>query len=72
MTLINLYRIGSALATAVSIPRQTIRSAIDRGEIPIYRTACGGQLVDVREVRRWAVRWRKKGIAHGTKPKPKR
>ena len=66
MTLINLYRIGSALATAVSIPRQTIRSAVDRGEIPIYHTACGVQLVDVRDVRKWATRWRKKGVAHGT------
>ena len=69
MTLTNLYRIGGALAKAVSIPRQTIRSAIDRGEIPIYRTACGVQLVDVRNVRKWAVRWRKKGVSNGTKPK---
>ena len=69
MTLTNLYRLGSALATAVGIPRQTIRSAMQRGEIGTYYTACGVQLVDVQEVRRWAVRWRKKGIAHGTKPK---
>ena len=69
MTLTNLYRIGSALAKAVSIPRQTIRSAMQRGEIGTYYTACGVQLVDVRDVRRWAARWRKKGIAHGTKPK---
>jgi len=69
MTLTNLYRLGSALAKAVSIPRQTIRSAMQRGEISTYYTACGVQLVDVRDVRRWAVRWRKKGIAHGTKPK---
>jgi hypothetical protein len=69
MTLTNLYRIGGALAKAVSIPRQTIRSAVDRGEIPIYCTACLVRLVDVRDVRKWAVRWRKKGISSGTKPK---
>lgn len=67
MTLTNLYRIGGALAKAVSIPRQTIRSAIDRGEIPIYHTACGVQLVDVRDVRKWATRWRKKGVSSVSK-----
>ena len=69
MTLTNLYRIGSALAKAVGIPRQTIRSAMQRGEIGTYYTACGVRLVDVRDVRRWATRWRKKGIGNGTKPK---
>ena len=69
MTLTNLYRIGSALAKATGIPRQTIHSATQRGEISTYYTACGVQLVDVRDVRRWAVRWRKKGIGNGTKPR---
>lgn len=69
MTLTNLYRLGSALAKATGIPRQTIRSAMQRGEIGTYYTACGVQLVDVRDVRRWAVRWRKKGMSNGTKPK---
>jgi len=64
MTLDNLYRLGNALQAATGIPRQTIRSAVDRGEISTITTACGATLVDIRHVQKWAARWRKKGIIH--------
>jgi hypothetical protein len=61
MTLDNLYRLGNALQQATGIPRQTIASAVKRGEISTTSTACGAILVDVRHVQQWAARWRKKG-----------
>jgi len=71
MTLTNLYRLGAALQQATGIPRQTIASAVNRGEISTTSTACGAILVDVNHVRQWAARWRKKGLTHVTATKKK-
>lgn len=69
MTPKKLYRLGSALAAAVGIPRSTIASAAKRGDIPTHITGCGVILVSIDQVRRWATRWNKKGIPNGKKPK---
>jgi len=71
MTLTNLYRLGNALQAATGIPRQTIASAVKRGEISTTSTACGAILVDIEHVQQWAARWRKKGITHVTTTKKK-
>jgi hypothetical protein len=55
-----LYTVGDPLAKAVKIPRQTIGSAIDRGAIPVFQLGCGTTVVDIKDVRKWAVSWRKK------------
>lgn len=55
-----LHRLAVA-ATLCGVPRGTLRSGIDRGELPVYHTACGLPLVSLGDVRRWAKVERKPG-----------
>lgn len=50
-----LWKLAS-LATKLNIPRTTLASAVTRGEIPHWRTACGTILVREDDVRDWAFR----------------
>ena len=58
-----LSRIAHA-ADAAGIARTTLLSAVERGEVRIYRTACGLPLVRQEDVSAWALVERKRG------PKP--
>ena len=61
MTITNLYTIGEALAKTIRIPRQTINSAVQSKRLPSTQLGCGTTVVDLSDVQRWAVTWRKKG-----------
>jgi hypothetical protein len=56
-----LYTVGEPLARKIKIPRQTIDSAVKRGAIASHSLGCGTTVVDLADVQRWAVTWRKKG-----------
>ncbi len=58
-----LYTVGEPLARKIKIPRQTIDSAVKRGAIASHSLGCGTAVVDLADVQRWAVTWRKKGPA---------
>lgn len=47
-----LYRITRA-AESCGLPRSTLESALQRGEIPTHYTACGLPLVLLADVRHW-------------------
>lgn len=55
-----LYRIAVACET-LGLKRGTVRSAIDRGEIPVETTGCGLPLVRLEDLRKWAAKDRKVG-----------
>ena len=57
----SLYTIGDPLAKAIKIPRQTIDSAVRGKRLPSTQLGCGTTVVDLADVQRWAVTWRKKG-----------
>lgn len=40
-------------ARVVGIPRSTIRSAIDRGELEVYQLGDGTTVIDLGELRAW-------------------
>jgi hypothetical protein len=61
MTPATLYTIGDPLAKAIKIPRQTIDSAVRGKRLPSTQLGCGTTVVDLADVQRWAVTWRKKG-----------
>jgi len=61
MTPSTLYTVGEPLARKIKIPRQTIDSAVKRGAIASHSLGCGTTVVDLADVQRWAVTWRKKG-----------
>jgi hypothetical protein len=61
MTPQHLYTIGEPLACKIKIPRQTLDSAVKRGAIASHPLGCGTTVVDLADVQRWAVTWRKKG-----------
>lgn len=48
-----LHRIAAA-AAAVGLAKQTLDSAVRRGDVPSYPTACGLPLVRLADVKRWA------------------
>ena len=56
-----LYTVGEPLARKIKIPRQTLDSAVKRGAIASHSLGCGTTVVDLADVQRWAVTWRKKG-----------
>lgn len=60
-----------AAATELGVPLTTLRSAIERGEIPTYQaTILGvGRVVELDDVRAWAAVERRPG-RRPTKPKP--
>jgi hypothetical protein len=61
MTLSRLYTVGEPLACKIKIPRQTIDSAVRGKRLPSTQLGCGTTVVDLADVQRWAVTWRKKG-----------
>ncbi len=65
-----LYTVGEPLAKAVKIPRQTIDSAVRGKRLPSTQLGCGTTVVDITDVQRWAVTWRKKGPAKLVKSTP--
>jgi hypothetical protein len=67
-----LYTIGEPLARKIKIPRQTLDSAVKRGAIASHSLGCGTTVVDVADVQRWAVSWRKKGPPKLVKSIPKK
>jgi hypothetical protein len=74
MTPQTLYTIGEPLARKIKIPRQTLDSAVKRGAIASHLLGCGMTVVDITDVQRWAVSWRKKPIkkpTEATTPKGK-
>jgi hypothetical protein len=58
MTLPNFARFyrPTWLAKELGIPRSTVISAVERGEILTYTTGCGVELTTREEVEAWAVR----------------
>lgn len=58
-----LTRIAIA-AQAAGINRSTLKSAVERGDLPVYQTACGLPLVVQADVEKWAKQERQRG------PKP--
>ena len=66
MTLSHLYTIGEPLARKIKIPRQTLDSAVKRGAIASHSLGCGTTVVDLADVQRWAVSWRKKPVKKPT------
>jgi hypothetical protein len=72
MTPATLYTIGEPLAKAIKIPRQTIDSAVRGKRLPSTQLGCGTTVVDITDVQRWAVSWRKKGPAKLVKSTPKK
>ena len=66
MTPSTLYTIGEPLARKIKIPRQTLDSAVKRGAIASHSLGCGTTVVDLIDVQRWAVSWRKKPIKKPT------
>ncbi len=56
-----LYTVGDPLAKVIKIPRQTIDSAVRGKRLPSTQLGCGTTVVDITDVQRWAVTWRKKG-----------
>jgi hypothetical protein len=67
-----LYTIGDPLAKAIKIPRQTIDSAVRGKRLPSTQLGCGTTVVDLADVQRWAVTWRKKGPAKLVESTPKK
>ena len=65
-----LYTVGEPLARKIKIPRQTLDSAVKRGAIASHSLGCGTTVVDIADVQRWAVTWRKKGPAKLIKSTP--
>jgi hypothetical protein len=72
MTPATLYTVGEPLARKIKIPRQTIDSAVRGKRLPSTQLGCGTTVVDITDVQRWAVTWRKKGPAKLTKSTPKK
>jgi hypothetical protein len=66
MTPATLYTIGDPLARKIKIPRQTLDSAVKRGAIASHLLGCGTTVVDITDVQRWAVSWRKKPVKKPT------
>ncbi len=67
-----LYTVGEPLARKIKIPRQTIDSAVRDKRLPSTQLGCGTTVVDLADVQRWAVGWRKKGprkLVKSTPPK---
>ena len=52
MRIDKLYRLTCA-AAKTGVPVTTIRSAVDRGELPTQVTACGLHLVALSNLERW-------------------
>ncbi len=52
MAISDYWRIGH-LARSLSIPPTTLRSAVQRGEIPHQKTACGETLLKQKDVLAW-------------------
>jgi excisionase family DNA binding protein len=59
-----MYRIAN-IAKLLGVPRQTVQTAVDRGDIPSETTACGLPLVKRQAVERFLAHRPKRG------PKPK-
>jgi hypothetical protein len=70
MTPSTLYTVGEPLARKIKIPRQTLDSAVKRGAIASHSLGCGTTVVDLADVQRWAVSWRKKPIKKPTDSTP--
>lgn len=70
MTPATLYTIGEPLARKIKIPRQTIDSAVRGKRLPSTQLGCGTTVVDLVDVQRWAVTWRKKGLRKLAKSTP--
>ena len=66
MTPSTLYTVGEPLARKIKIPRQTLDSAVKRGAIASHFLGCGTTVVDIADVQRWAVSWRKKPVKKPT------
>lgn len=64
MDVAKLYRIAVA-ARDVGVQRSTLKSAIDRGEVAVFESACGLPMVRLADVVQWAAQERSRG------PKPK-
>jgi hypothetical protein len=60
-----LYRITFA-AEELGLRRSTLATAIARGEIRVYQTACGLPLVTLADVREWTTHERKVGRPKNT------
>jgi len=67
MNTAKLYTVGQRLADKIKIPRQTIASAIDRGQILATTLGCGTTVVSLDDVATWSVSWRKKTPSKLTK-----
>jgi hypothetical protein len=70
MTPATLYTVGEPLARKIKIPRQTLDSAVKRGAIASHLLGCGTTVVDLADVQRWAVGWRKKPVKKPTDSTP--
>lgn len=55
------YDTVSSVADITDIPRVTIRSAIDRGEIQTYKLAGGKRVISVKAVKTWYRKPRRRG-----------
>lgn len=51
----------SNMAKKMKLPRQSIQSAIERGEIPVIQTADGLDLVTARDLKDWSKNRPKRG-----------
>jgi len=72
MTPATLYTVGEPLALKIKIPRQTLDSAVKRGAIASHPLGCGTTVVDITDVQRWAVSWRKKPVKKPTEATPQK
>jgi hypothetical protein len=70
MTPATLYTVGEPLARKIKIPRQPLDSAVRGKRLPSTQLGCGTTVVDLADVQRWAVGWRKKGPAKLVKSTP--
>ncbi len=52
MNVKNLFRIG-IVAKKTGVPRTSIMTAIDRGEIAVYHSACKLPMVTLADVQKW-------------------
>jgi len=63
----DLYRVAPA-ARACGLAGTTLASAVDRGELPVYRLGDGLATVLLADVRAWASRRQERLLRRGPRP----
>lgn len=66
MKLSTLYRLPAA-AERSGVPRQTLLSAIQRGELVPHLTGCGMQLLTLEQIKRWQADPKRRGVGRPRK-----